>query len=112
MPRSARLREGQESGRRAQGHTANREFEGSRRGAQNPLRPESPHLMAPARIVLRMQRDLTAPFPEAAPPPGIRIRTLNAANNKDAKAAHAVLAAGYYEGGGGAAKFSKWWREL
>jgi ribosomal protein S18 acetylase RimI-like enzyme len=31
---------------------------------------------------------------------------------KDAREAHAVLSTGYWEGGGGAPKFSKWWSQL
>lgn len=33
-------------------------------------------------------------------------------DRKDAKAAHAVLALGFWEGGGGAPKFGKWWSQL
>jgi ribosomal protein S18 acetylase RimI-like enzyme len=33
-------------------------------------------------------------------------------DRKDARAAHAVLALGYWGGGGGAPKFGKWWSQL
>ena len=63
-------------------------------------------------FVLRMRRELRGTYPEPSWPAGIRIRTLNGQDKKDAKAAHAVLEAGYYEGGGGAPKFNKWWSQL
>ncbi len=64
--------------------------------------------MAPRPFVLRMRRDLRD-FVTEPGPGGIRITTLQ---QQDAQAAHAVLEAGYYEGGGGAPQFSKWWSKL
>lgn len=68
--------------------------------------------MAPAPIVLRMRRDLTRPVGEPYWPAGVRIRTLNHKDKKDAEAAHGVLQSSYYEGGGGAPIFKKWWPQL
>ena len=68
--------------------------------------------MAPPPVVLRMRRDLRGNVAEPYWPAGIRIRTLDRKDKKDALAAHAVLEAGYYEGGGGAPKFNKWWSQL
>jgi ribosomal protein S18 acetylase RimI-like enzyme len=68
--------------------------------------------MASAPIVLRMRRDLSGTFGEPYWPAGIRIRALNRKDRKDAMAAHAVLQASYYEGGGGAPAFKKWWPKL
>ena len=68
--------------------------------------------MATAPIVLRMRRDLSGNVAEPYWPAGIRIRTLNHKDKKDAMAAHAVLQASYYEGGGGAPAFKKWWPKL
>ena len=68
--------------------------------------------MASPPIVLRMRRDLRGPVAEPSWPAGIRIRTLNHKDKKDGQAAHAVLQASYYEGGGGAPIFKKWWPKL
>ncbi len=65
--------------------------------------------MAPKPFVLRMRRDLGEAIPQATWPRGILRRTIN---EHDAKAAHAVLEAGYWEGGGGAPKFRQWWSKL
>jgi ribosomal protein S18 acetylase RimI-like enzyme len=65
--------------------------------------------MAPKPFVLRMQRDLGEAIPAAAWPRGVSVKTIE---KRDAKAAHAVLEAGYWEGGGGAAKFGQWWSQL
>jgi ribosomal protein S18 acetylase RimI-like enzyme len=66
----------------------------------------------PPPFVLRMRRDLSRNVGEPYWPAGIRIRTLNHKDRKDAVAAHAVLQASYYEGGGGAPAFKKWWPKL
>ena len=63
-------------------------------------------------FVLRMRRELKGTHPEPSWPGGIRIRELNHKDKKEIMAAHAVLESVYYEGGGGAAKFSKWWPQL
>lgn len=68
--------------------------------------------MTPKPFVLRMRRELRGTHPEPSWPAGIRIYPINAKDKKQAMAAHAVLESGYYEGGGGAAKFPKWWSQL
>jgi ribosomal protein S18 acetylase RimI-like enzyme len=65
--------------------------------------------MAPKPFVLRMRRELAGVIEQPAWPPSISCRTIVKA---DAKAAHAVLAAGFWEGGGGAPKFKQWWSGL
>jgi ribosomal protein S18 acetylase RimI-like enzyme len=69
-------------------------------------------LTTPPPFVLRMRRDLSGNVAEPYWPAGIRIRTLNYKDRRDAMAAHAVLQASYYEGGGGAPAFKKWWPKL
>jgi ribosomal protein S18 acetylase RimI-like enzyme len=56
-----------------------------------------------------MRKVLKGTIPEPDWPGGVRIKTLE---KKEARDAHAVLAAGYWEGGGGAPKFSDWWEHL
>jgi ribosomal protein S18 acetylase RimI-like enzyme len=56
-----------------------------------------------------MRKVLKGTIPEPDWPGGVRIKVLE---KRDAKDAHAVLAAGYWEGGGGAPKFSDWWEHL
>jgi ribosomal protein S18 acetylase RimI-like enzyme len=69
--------------------------------------------MAPKRFVLRMRRELAGPIEGPQWPRGVSCRTLTKNNaEKDAKAAHAVLAAGFWEGGGGAPMFRQWWSQL
>jgi ribosomal protein S18 acetylase RimI-like enzyme len=64
-------------------------------------------------FVLRMRRELTGPPEPAMWPQGVDLRTLTAKPDmKTAKAAHAVLTAGFWEGGGGAPIFRKWWPQL
>ena len=64
-------------------------------------------------FVLRMRRDLSRPLEQPAWPVGITCRTFGPKPDKrDAKAAHSVLEAGFWEGGGGAPIFRKWWPEL
>jgi ribosomal protein S18 acetylase RimI-like enzyme len=56
-----------------------------------------------------MRKVLKGTIPEPDWPGGVRIKVLE---KKEAKDAHAVLAAGYWEGGGGAPKFDNWWTHL
>ena len=64
-------------------------------------------------FVLRMRRDLSGDIEQSVWPPGIVCRTLGIKPDKrDAKAAHSVLEAGFWEGGGGAPIFRKWWPQL
>jgi len=56
-----------------------------------------------------MRKILKGTLPEPDWPGGVRIATLD---KKDAKAAHTVLAAGYWEGGGGAPSYDTWWTHL
>jgi ribosomal protein S18 acetylase RimI-like enzyme len=56
-----------------------------------------------------MRKVLKGTIPEPDWPGGVRIKVLE---KKEAKDAHAVLAAGYWEGGGGAPKFTNWWSNL
>ena len=64
-------------------------------------------------FVLRMRRDLDAPIEQPAWPPGVTLRRLGAKPEKKlVQAAHAVLEAGFWEGGGGAPIFRQWWRSL
>jgi ribosomal protein S18 acetylase RimI-like enzyme len=65
--------------------------------------------MAPKPFVLRMRRELVGKIEMPAWPPGVHCRTLE---KRDAKSAHAVLAAGFWEGGGGAPIFRQWWSQL
>jgi ribosomal protein S18 acetylase RimI-like enzyme len=65
--------------------------------------------MAPKLFVLRMRRELSGSIEQPAWPIGVACRTID---QKDAKAAHAVLAAGFWEGGGGAPMFRQWWSLL
>jgi ribosomal protein S18 acetylase RimI-like enzyme len=65
--------------------------------------------MAPKPFVLRMRRELDGSIEQPVWPLGVSCRTLE---KKDAKAAHAVLAAGFWEGGGGAPMFRQWWSQL
>lgn len=63
--------------------------------------------------VLRMRRDLSEPFEHPVWPAGITVRTLGPKpDKKEAKAAHSVLEAGFWEGGGGAPIFPRWWKAL
>lgn len=63
--------------------------------------------------VLRMRRDLLEPLEPPVWPAGVTVRTLGPKpDRKDAKAAHAVLESGFWEGGGGAPVFPRWWKAL
>lgn len=70
--------------------------------------------MAPRPFVLRLQRDLGGYLEAPVWPDGVTCRTLNVADRKqaDARAVHAVLAGGYWEGGSGAPEYRKWWSGL
>ncbi|MDP3492035.1 MAG: GNAT family N-acetyltransferase [Hyphomonadaceae bacterium] len=64
-------------------------------------------------LVLRMRRELSADMEQPLWPAGMTCRTLAPKPDKrDAMAAHSVLEAGFWEGGGGAPIFRKWWPEL
>jgi ribosomal protein S18 acetylase RimI-like enzyme len=65
--------------------------------------------MAPRPYVLRMRRDLGGVLQRPSWPSDIGVRTLA---KQDAQQAHAVLASGYWEGGGGAPNFRRWWTQL
>ena len=56
-----------------------------------------------------MRRDLQGEIPDPALPAGVSLRTME---NRDARAAHDVLALGFWQGGGGAPKFRTWWSQL
>lgn len=63
--------------------------------------------------VLRLRRTLDGPVASPAWPAGVTLKTLPAKPDKAlVKAAHAVLEAGYWEGGGGAPVFRQWWNAL
>ena len=64
-------------------------------------------------FVLRMRRDLSGALEVPQWPPGIVVRTLGQKpDRKLVQAAHAVLEAGFWEGGGGAPMFRQWWKAL
>ena len=63
--------------------------------------------------VLRLRRDLGAPLPPPRWPAGVTLKTLTAKPEKAlVKAAHSVLEAGFWEGGGGAPIFRQWWKAV
>lgn len=64
-------------------------------------------------FVLRMRRELSGAIEQPRWPPGIALKTLAPRpDRRDAKAAHSVLEAGFWEGGGGAPAFRQWWNAL
>lgn len=64
-------------------------------------------------FVLRLRRDLVGVIAPPVWPAGVTLRTLGARPEKKlAQAAHAVLEAGFWEGGGGAPIFRQWWKAL
>jgi ribosomal protein S18 acetylase RimI-like enzyme len=64
-------------------------------------------------FVLRMRRDLTAVIETPVWPAGFVLRTLGVKPDKAlVTAAHSVLEAGFWEGGGGAPIFRQWWKAL
>ncbi len=63
--------------------------------------------------VLRMRRDLSGPVEAPQWPQGVALVTLGRNPGKSlVQAAHAVLEAGFWEGGGGAPIFRQWWKAL
>lgn len=64
-------------------------------------------------VVLRMRRELAGAIEPPAWPPGVVLHTLGVKPDKAlVKAAHSVLEAGFWEGGGGAPMFRQWWKAL
>ena len=64
-------------------------------------------------VVLRMRRELSGATEAPQWPPGIVVRTLGQKpDRKLVQAAHGVLEAGFWEGGGGAPIFRQWWKAL
>lgn len=64
-------------------------------------------------LILRMRRTLGDPIEVPVWPPDIILKTLGPKpDRKLAIAAHSVLEAGYWEGGGGAPVFRHWWKAL
>lgn len=64
-------------------------------------------------FVLRMRRELVGSIEPPVWPAGVALRTLGAKPEKNlAQAAHSVLEAGFWEGGGGAPIFRQWWKAV
>jgi ribosomal protein S18 acetylase RimI-like enzyme len=64
-------------------------------------------------LVLRMRRELSGPIEAPTWPAGIALRTLGPRpDRREAQRAHGVLEAGFWEGGGGAPIFRRWWSAL
>lgn len=64
-------------------------------------------------VVLRMRRELSGPLETPIWPAGVTVRTLGPKpDRKLAQGAHAVLEAGFWQGGGGAPIFRHWWSAL
>lgn len=64
-------------------------------------------------FVLRMRRDLSGEIEQPRFPEWVAVKTLaRRPDGKEAKAAHSVLEAGFWEGGGGAPAFRQWWNAL
>lgn len=65
------------------------------------------------RFVLRLRRDLAGPREAPLPPAGVLLATLGPKPAKKlTQAAHGVLEAGFWDGGGGAPIFRQWWKAL
>jgi len=63
--------------------------------------------------VLRMRRDLSGAIEVLPWPDGVVLETLDRKPDKRlVQAAHGVLEAGFWEGGGGAPIFRQWWKAL
>lgn len=63
--------------------------------------------------VLRLRRELTGEIEVPRWPQWAALKTMShKLDKKEAKAAHAVLEAGFWEGGGGAPIFRQWWNAL
>ncbi len=63
--------------------------------------------------VLRMRRELSGVIEQPRWPRGVAVKTLaGKLDRKVARDAHAVLEAGFWEGGGGAPIFRQWWNAL
>jgi ribosomal protein S18 acetylase RimI-like enzyme len=56
-----------------------------------------------------MRRDLQGEIPDPVLPVGVQNRKME---DSDARAAHDVLARGFWQGGGGAPNFRAWWSQL
>lgn len=64
-------------------------------------------------FVLRMRRDLSGEIEQPRFPEWVAVKTMaRRPDKKEAKAAHSVLEAGFWEGGGGAPMFRQWWDAL
>lgn len=64
-------------------------------------------------FVLRMRRELGGDVELPRWPAGVSLKTLSRKpDRKEAKAAHSVLEAGFWEGGGGAPIFRQWWNAV
>jgi ribosomal protein S18 acetylase RimI-like enzyme len=69
--------------------------------------------MMPGDFVLLMRKDLAGGVEAPVWPAGVSAQTLGAKPDKKLlRAAHAVLEPGYWEGGGGAPIFRRWWKAL
>lgn len=67
----------------------------------------------PQSFVLLMRRELDGAIEPPLWPAGVSVQTLGAKpDRKLLQAAHAVLESGYWEGGGGAPIFRRWWNAL
>lgn len=64
-------------------------------------------------FVLRMRRELSGEIEQPRFPAWVAVKTLaRKPDRQEAKAAHSVLEAGFWEGGGGAPNFRQWWNAL
>ena len=64
-------------------------------------------------FVLRMRRELSGDIETPRWPQWVAMKTMSRKlDRKEAKAVHSVLEAGFWEGGGGAPTFGKWWNAL
>lgn len=64
-------------------------------------------------FVLRMRRMLDGPIVHSASSPGVVLETLGPKPDRRLlMGGHAILESGYWEGGGGAPSFRRWWKAL